>query len=187
MKKFFLVAALAVSGIVMNAQTSFGLKAGANFATWTGSDADGAKMKVGFHAGGQANIHLSSMFSVQPELLFSMVGPKFDGGQFNLAYIDVPVMLQYNNPSGFYAEVGPKIGFLMSAKAEVDGINGKTDIKDQLKSTDFAFALGLGYKMKSGFGIGARYNMGLSDVGDGSNAKNSVIGLGVFYTLGGKK
>jgi hypothetical protein len=186
MKKFLLFAAFAVTGFAVNAQTKFGVKAGANFATWTGSDADGAKMKVGFNVGGLANIHLSSMFSVQPELLFSGTGPKFDGGKYNTAYIDIPVMLQYNNPSGFYAEVGPKIGFLVSAKAKIDG-GGSTDVKDQFKSTDFSLALGLGYAMKSGFGIGGRYNLGLSDIVDGANAKNSVIAVGVFYNFGGTK
>ena len=95
----------------------------------------------------------------------------------NLSYINVPVLLQYNNPSGFFAHTGPQVGFLMSAKAKAGG--EEQDMKEFVNSTDFAWAIGAGFATQSGFGFNARYNIGLSKLdkeGEGSS-KNSVIQL----------
>src|SRR5947207_9335733 len=112
MKKVFLLLVCASSFVLANAQTTFGVKAGANFATI--SNADGAKMKVGINGGVQASIHLSSMLSFAPEAVYSSQGAKATGETLNLNYINVPLLLQYNNASGFFAHTGPQIGFLMS-------------------------------------------------------------------------
>ena len=187
MKKVLFVAAFLTAGIISQAQITYGVKAGVNFANWVGDDVDNADMKISFHAGGLVNIPVNAMFSVQPEVVYSDQGFKTDEGKLNASYINVPVMFQYNNPSGFYAETGPQIGFLMSAKTKVDGAPD-TDVKDLLKSTDFAWGLGFGFKMPSGLGFGARYNFGLSKLGEegDGNIKNSVIQAGLFYTFGKK-
>jgi hypothetical protein len=167
---------------------NFGIKAGLNLANLNGDDVSGSSMLATFHGGAMVHIPFGGMWAVQPELMFSGEGAKFDGGKTALGYLNVPIMFQYVNPSGFYAETGPTIGFLMSAKDKEDG-GTDTDIKDQLKSTDFLWGIGIGYKMKSGFGIGGRYNFGLSNIVDvsGTDVKNTVINLGVFYTFGGEK
>jgi Outer membrane protein beta-barrel domain len=191
MKKLLIVFVAVGVIATANAQkgsTTFGIKAGANLSSWGGDDADGLKSKIGFHAGGTVNIPVSSMFSVNPEVLFSLEGAKsedVDDAKINLSFINIPIMLQYNNPSGFYAELGPQIGFLMSAKSEPDG----TDIKEFLKSTNFSLAFGAGYKTKSGFGFGARYALGLGNIADDDDTdiKQSNLGFGVFYVFGGSK
>ena len=173
------------SMILANAQTKFGVKAGANFASIT--DASGATRKVGINGGVQASIGLSSMFSFAPEAVYSSQGAKADGGEtVNLNYINVPLLLQYNNASGFFAHTGPQIGFLMSAKDKTDG--GTTDIKDVMQSTDFSWAFGAGFATHQGFGFNARYNLGLSKIFKsdvGSNSKNTVIQVGLFYNFSG--
>jgi len=190
MKKLLIVFVAVALVATANAQgsTTFGVKAGANLSSWGGDDAEGVKSKIGFHAGGIVNIPVSSMFSVQPEVLFSLEGAKSeddDDAKANLSYINIPIMLQYNNASGFYAELGPQIGFLMSAKSQP----GDVDIKDALKSTNFSLAFGAGFKTKSGFGFGARYALGLGTITDDSDGdiKQSNLGFGVFYSFGGSK
>jgi len=190
MKKLLIVFVAVAFVATVNAQgsTTFGVKAGANLSSWNGDDVEGVKSKIGFHAGGIVNIPVSSMFSVQPEVLFSLEGAKSeddDDIKDNLSYVNIPVMLQYNNASGFYAELGPQIGFLVSAKSEPGG----TDIKEYLKSTNFSVAFGAGYKTKSGFGFGARYALGLGSIADDADAdiKQSNLGFGVFYVFGGSK
>lgn len=192
MKKVLLVVAILVAGVAVQAQVKFGVKAGANLSMWGGDDVpDEAKSKFGFHAGALANIPVSSMFSVQPEVLFSNEGAKFEEGgesaNYNLNYINIPVLFQYNNPSGFYAETGPQIGLLMSAKVKFDGES--TDVKELFKGSNFSWAIGAGYKMPSGFGIGVRYNLGLGNIVDEDDAdiKQSNFGIGVTYTFGGSK
>ena len=171
-----------------NAQTKYGLKAGANFATFTGSDAKDLDMLTAFYAGGFVNLEISDLISIQPDVLFSAKGAKSTqaGIDFtsNVNYISVPVMLQLKFGS-IYAEAGPQFGFLMSS--EVSGGGVTLDAKDQTTSTDFGAAIGAGLKFENGLGIGARYTMGFSSTDDVGNSdiKNSVIGIGLSYTFGG--
>ena len=172
----------ATAVLAAGAQVRFGAKLGANFANIT--DGEGNKTKIGINGGVQASIPLSSMFSVAPELVYSAQGAKADGdASLNLNYLNVPVLLQYNNASGFFAHTGPQIGFLMSAKAKQGGET--VDMKEFMNSTDFSWTIGLGFATQAGFGFNARYNIGLSELADGSSSKNSVIQAGVFYNFGG--
>lgn len=183
MKKVLLVAALAVSGLSANAQDmSFGVKAGANFATLSGDDAGDVDMKVGLHIGGVAEFMLSEQFAIQPELLFSMQGYSVEDVNFNLNYINVPISAKYYFTEGFSAHLGPQIGFLMSAKA-TDGDND-VDIKDGYSSIDYGVNIGAGYKLESGLFFNARYYFGLADIPDTDadvKVKNSVIQVSVGY------
>ncbi|MBL7745326.1 MAG: PorT family protein [Chitinophagaceae bacterium] len=198
MKKVLVLVAAVVLVSAVQAQKGsikFGVKAGANFYKFSGDDADfgdvSPKIQVGIAGGGLVNIPVSDMFSVQPEILFSMEGAKYEESgdklMYKTNYINIPVLFQYNNASGFYAETGPQIGFLMSAKAD-DGSNS-TDVKDSFKGTNFSWALGLGYKTKSGFGFGARYNLGLGNIIDETDVDIKLGGfhVGVFYLFGGEK
>jgi hypothetical protein len=188
MKKGLLLFVCAISiATITQAQVRFGFKAGANLANITG-DVDGTKMKFGFNVGGVAKISVSESFSVQPELVYSSQGAKAEEGDgaIKLNYINLPIMAQYNT-GGFVLEAGPQFGFLMSAKLD-DG-DDETDIKDGLKGLDLGLGFGAGYQTESGFGVNARFNLGLSnmvdDGGDDFKWKNSVIQIGVFYLLGG--
>jgi hypothetical protein len=191
MKKVLFVVAILVASVAVQAQVKFGVKAGGNLSMWGGDDADEAKSKFGFHIGALANIPVSSMFSVQPEALFSAEGAKFESGgdeaSYNLNFINIPVLLQYNNPSGFYAETGPQIGLLMSAKLKFE--DESEDMKELFKGSNFSWAIGAGYKMASGFGFGVRYNLGLSSIVDEDDVdiKQSNFAFGVSYTFGGSK
>ena len=101
MKKLMLLAAVAVFGLSnVNAQeVKFGVKAGVNFASLTGDDADGLDGKTGFHVGGVAVIGISEKFAVQPELVYSSQGAKdTEEGvdvDYNLDYINLPVLANY--------------------------------------------------------------------------------------------
>ena len=188
MKKVFFIVTLVSAAFFVQAQTSFGVKAGANFTTLTGGDIEGAKMKVGFNAGALANISASENIKIQPEAIFSLDGAKEDGSDFtiNEGYVRIPVMIQYVTSSGFFAEVGPQLGILVSAKAKSGG--SSVDFKDYFKSTDVGAAFGIGYKLESGIGFNARYNLGLAKIADdGSDVKNSGFAVGLFYMFGGEK
>ncbi|HMR93191.1 MAG TPA: porin family protein [Chitinophagaceae bacterium] len=196
MKKIFLAIAFISTGIIVNAQAKFGAKAGVNFYKFGGEDGGdlpSQKMKPGFYLGGFAQLPLADAITIQPELLFSNQGTlqKASGGKvtWNLNYINIPVMVQYNTLSGFYAETGPEVGLLMSAKQKMkmDGESDTNDIKEYLKGVNFSWGLGIGYRLESGLGIGARYNLGLSNILD-SDGKftNSGFTAGVSFLLGSK-
>lgn len=189
MKKGLLLFVCAIAlATVTNAQVRFGFKAGANLANLVGDDADG-DMKIGFNAGALAKISISESFSIQPELVFSAQGTKEDAGdddlKTNLGYINLPILAQYNT-SGFTIETGPQVGFLISKKFKLG--SESMDIPDDVvKGLDISWAIGAGYLTQSGFGVNARFNLGLSNISENEDAKikNSVIQIGVFYLLGG--
>ena len=132
MKKIVL-AAIAVMGFgFANAQDiKFGIKGGINLSTFTG-DIEDASSKVGFQAGGFAELKLSDKFSIQPEVLYSLQGAKFKetGDSYsykeniNASYLNVPVLAKYYVIDKLSVEAGPQIGFLLSAKSKWESVEG---------------------------------------------------------------
>lgn len=195
MKRILIIAALLLAAVALQAQIRFGIKAGANFYKFSGKDASfgsdySPKFNAGFAGGGLVNIPVNEMFSVQGEVLYSM-----EGSRYNLPgedviektdYINIPVLFQYN-VSGFYAETGPQVGFIVRAK-ETQG-SESADTRDEFTSANFSWALGLGYKMSNGIGFGARYNIGIVDITKNPDFSVKVGGfhVGVFYLFGGNK
>ena len=184
MKKLFTITMALVAFTISAQNITFGAKAGLNFASMAGDDADGLDGRTSFHLGVTAEIEMSDTFSIQPELLYSGQGYTADGDVTGkVDYINLPIMAKFYVADGISLEAGPQIGFLASAKADVDGES--TDIKDLLKSTDFALNLGAGYKLDSGLNFGLRYSMGLTDVYDfdTDGFKHSVLQLSVGYNF----
>lgn len=195
MKKIILtVAALAAFGTA-SAQVKFGAKAGLNLANISesydgyGEDYDGDyKMKVGAHVGAFVEWKFTEKFALQPELLFSMQGAKFEQSEgddgfgnsysteskVNLNYINVPIMVKFYPIPKLFIEAGPQVGFLMSAKSkdETSVTTGGTtvtesetvDVKDGFKSIDFGVNVGVGYEFTEMIYANLRYNIGLSDI-----------------------
>lgn len=186
MKKLLLTATIAICGIfAAQAQDiKFGVKGGLNLATL--SDVDGSS-KLSGHIGGFANFKFTN-WALQPEIMFSGQGANDIGigdSKWALSYINIPVLFQYYFMPEFYAEAGPQMGFLLSAKSKNDGVS--VDIKDGFKTVDIGSAIGVGYKFPIGVGVYARYNFGFTDLVDGSlDPRNSFFQLGASYTFGGK-
>ncbi len=189
MKKIFMaVFFVAVTNSVFAQNISWGLKAGASITNFTGGNFENVDKKalVGFHGGIFLNFRLGPV-SLQPEVLVSTAGAKFENADssFKLIYLAVPVMLKYRTAGGFYVEIGPQVGFKLS-----EDVSNQTT-GDFAKNLDFAGAAGLGFQSKGGLGIGARYVLGLSKVGDfqaTANAdpdfKNSIIQVSLSIPLG---
>ncbi len=195
MKKSILLLIAAISFSLTQAQVNFGAKAGFNLANLSGSDASGNSIRVSFHVGALAQFSVTDAFSVQPEVYYSDQGAKFnqnsETGAYKLGYINVPVLLKYTTSSGFFVQTGPQIGFLLSAKAESQGVS--VDLKPQAQSVDFSWAFGVGFLTTANVGIDARYNLGLTNIekttsgGSTGTLKNGVIQIGLFYLFGQSK
>lgn len=189
MKKILLsAAAIMAFGFASQAQDiKFGAKAGLNIADF-GGDAETSGSRTGFHVGVVAEFKLTEQFSIQPELLYSMQGAKYETvndfaiveQDMKLDYLNVPIMAKYYLFEGFSIQAGPQVGFLMSAKDE------DTDVKDSFKSIDFALNGGVGYELPLGVFFQARYSAGLANIADGEGSddysiNNNVISLSVGY------
>ncbi|SFD85462.1 porin family protein [Flavobacterium phragmitis] len=168
MKKIILSAIAVMAFAFTNAQeTRFGVKGGLNLSTLTGEYEDDTKSLVGFHVGGFAEIKVIERLAIQPELLFSAQGARFEDvfGKYDakLNYINIPVLAKFYITKQFTVEAGPQLGFLVSAKIEGE------DAKDIYKSADFGFNFGAGYNFTDNFSAGVRYTLGLSGVYDNDN------------------
>ena len=201
MKKLFLGAAVAMSTLTFAQQ--FGAKAGMNVSSLS-KDANLSDQgsKIGFNAGLFANFPIAESFSVQPELIYTQYGEKYDyvmpvtderySGSTHLDYVALPVMLQYNVTPSFYLEAGPELGLLVSAKDKAKNeTTGETlaesdNYKDSLNGFNVGVGLGAGYFFTPNIGVTARYVAGFTDIyKDGQNAgdavKNNVFQAGLAY------
>ena len=187
MKKLIILPLLLVIGIV-NAQLQFGLKGGVNVSNFTGGDFNNIEKSslVAFHAGGLVRIKFDHLV-LQPELLFSSQGAKLDDGvteaDYKVSYVNIPIMLQWQFKGSFYVEAGPQAGFKVS-----EDIPNST-IDEFAKSTDLSIGFGLGFLKNKGLGIGARYVVGVSKVGDFDSAnidpdfKNGVLQFSLIFVF----
>ena len=181
MKKFFMMAVMAVAALTANAQNAEGQvtimpKAGINIASAT--NYDDSKSKVGFVGGVEAEYGLPSNFAVSAGLLFSMQGCKWkdEDHATKLNYLNIPILANYYVWQGLAVKAGVQPGFLLSAKY------GDDDIKDGLKKFDLSIPVGVSYEYKNCV-LDFRYNIGVTKLnkeGDKSH-KNSVFAITLGY------
>ena len=191
MKKILILPLLVISMGLFAQGFQLGIKGGVNISNFSGSgSASDVKKKalIGFHAGGMINLMFGSNASIQPEVLFSSQGAKYESAgeeqNFKVSYLTVPVLFKYRFNGGFYLEAGPQVGFKLS-----DNTTNRS-VESFANDLDVAVDAGLGYHSSSGFGIGGRYVVGVSKVGDfeaddlaNADAKNGVAQLFIFFTL----
>jgi hypothetical protein len=201
MKKLLLSSFVMVFAVYAYGQgLSGGAKGGLNIANQKYSS-DGValdtKARPGILVGGYLVYMINEKFGVQPEVLFSMQGSKWDfsgdDSKFKFNYINIPILARYNITEMISVHAGPQFGLLLSADLE-DEDGDQLDIKDDIKGVDVAGATGVEVELPNGLGFGARYVLGFTNNIDTDDPdidelelKNRVIQLYVFYKLFGKK
>jgi opacity protein-like surface antigen len=208
MKKVFLaLVAVAMLSLTSQAQVKFGAKAGMNLSRFTENF---ETMKPGFHAGVYAQINIAPMFSIQPEVLYSMQGAMEKETNTTLGQtitakgsatshnVIVPVMLQLTPIKSLTIEAGPQFGFNlgMSLYSEVtmsglvdDSFEESVDLESEdYKMFDFGLAAGLKYNVTSNINVYARYVFGLTNVfvyeedyDDAAMNQNLMFGVGFAF------
>ena len=174
----------------VSAQNSIGVKGGVNFAAILGETISGINGRTSFNAGIFIESELTSISSVQLEVLFSgqgftteehiirggiFDGESLGGNTFSMDYLNIPMLYKYYVNKGFYVEAGAQLGFLVSAKVENDitigevtNRNSSSNFRDNLTAASFDLIAGIGYKFDSGIGFSARYTYGLTDIWRGA-------------------
>lgn len=176
MKRLSLFSFLILLAFAVQAQSNIrytaGIKAGANMYKLDIKDHPeeyDEEFKLDFHAGVFFKIPITSMFSLQPEIMYSGEGSQFSfeglESKTHLRYLAIPVMFQVNTSAGVHFETGPQLGILIQSKSimEEDGLEETLKLNTQLKQTNFAWAVGAGYRI-SNVGIGVRYTHGISNI-----------------------
>jgi hypothetical protein len=182
-------AALLIAGTASAQHVNIGIKGGLNLSTIHQDNNAEISSRAGYHLGLLSHIHLANQFAMQPELVFSSQGAKYNlsgaTAIHKLNYVNVPVMFQYMFDNGFRLQAGPQVGFLLNANSNRD--NSSADVINSYKTVDFGLGLGASYvNPATGFGVDARYNLGLRDISENSavRATNRGFQFGVFYLFG---
>jgi len=166
-------------------QTTFGAKAGLNLSNLSIEDASDKNMVTGLHAGVFVNFPISEAFSVQPELLFSQKGTKWDPmenveAKLIQSYIDLPVNLVYNLAKDFDFQLGPYVGFLAGSK--IDGTFEDDLDKDYFNSLDFGLQGGLRFFLSPVY-LGFTYKYGLTQVAKEGKIAETLLGDAAHRTI----
>jgi len=193
MKKIILAIAILIT-LSSNAQKiNFGIKAGLNMSMLTGSKDQIMSSTNGFFAGALLEFKILEKIALQPELLFSQQGAKFESKNLTSSttmktdYLIVPIMVKYYLKRGLFLEAGPQAGFLISAKQDVENriTNTSTseNIKDATKVFDMSANVGIGYDIFDKVVTQIRYCIGITNTSplENTDIKNGVFQLSVGY------
>ncbi len=186
MKKLNIIGSIILFAMLLNsslgnAQIDLGLKAGANFATISDASSNGSK--TGFVTGVFAGGKLGEKWAIQGELLYSQQGSKFDVFNFDLDYLNIPIIFKRYAILGFNVQGGAQFGFLIN-----DNFSEISEaVQDNLESKNFDLSLsvGLGYDFIFGIRFDARYQFGMLDVtsASGYSGQNRVFTLTAGYSF----
>ena len=144
-------------------QLEYGVKAGLNFntngdLTKVGNDISNIDpdSKTGFHIGVYAKTSGESSLYLRPELIFTKTKSDYDGDDFDMSKLDLPILVGYEifKPISIFA--GPSLQYILN-----------TDLKDaQLEDVknDFSVGINIGAALEfDGFSVDIRYEKGLSE------------------------
>lgn len=187
-----LLAFLLVFAVEAKAQSqpAVGLRAGGALAQLRGEDDvfndNTTDHKLGLTVGAFVEVPVSGRFSVQPELLYVQKGGTVDEFtaedegieevDFNLHYLELPVLAKYNVPvqsrrfvPSIYA--GPYAAYSIGRDIDVDFEDSDLDVSfdadDMFDRVDYGAVAGvdLGYRFARQMAtIGVRYDLGLANV-----------------------
>lgn len=178
---------LMLSGVVVSSiaqDRRMGVKGGLNLSNLYVDDVDDESARVGFHVGVYGQIFSTDAFAIQPELLYTTKGSETEWGglvdqkiTFKLNYLELPVLAVFKLGEAAEIHVGPYISYLLNAKIDTEGdLGGSSDDldRDNFNSIDFGLSGGVGLNFGA-VQVGARYNLGLSEIAD-SDAAELVLG-----------
>jgi hypothetical protein len=193
MKKIIVVLVILIAVSSTAQKINFGIKAGLNVSMLTGNANEIMSSNNGFFAGTLLEFKILGKIAIQPELLFSTQGAKFESKDLSFAtttkmnYIILPVMVKYYPVAGLFVEAGPQAGFLISAKKDIDNritnVTTSENLKEATKDFDMSANVGIGYDLFDKVVVQVRYCIGLTNTStlENTDIKNGVFQLSVGY------
>ena len=173
MKKLFMIAAMMVATLSVSAQEAGQMfikpMFGGTLSTLVG-DVEDVNAKIGLVGGAEFGYNINETFGITAGLLYTMQGCKDKDvdANFNIDYINVPVLANVYVAPGLALKAGPQIGFMTRAKLD------DVDMKDVCKTIDFSIPVGVSYEFND-FVVDFRYNFGITSMS--KDKKVSIDGL----------
>lgn len=177
MKKKFLavfIIGLAISSVSVAQGFHLGIKGGANLLKIDDKSFED-EFKFGYTLGGFAEINFNKKWGIQPEVMWSqsnyttatdleeiIPGTKSDV-DVKLNYLQIPLLLSYKPIKLITLQAGPQFGILINEDKSLLQNGG-----DAFKKGDFSMLAGAQLNLGP-LKAGARYAIGLNDIGDIDN------------------
>jgi len=195
---FFLVSiTLILLSYNAHSQIKLGLQLGANFANtkFTPDPDFECENKTFFMGGALAEIKISNMFYIQPEVNYLSKGSStktvFNTISYTAVvdlifnYYEIPINVLAKFDAGNFKPfifAGPSLSFL--SKATVKSESSETDILENLEKTDLSVNFGAGGEFKLSNSIGlfimARYSLGLTDISKAEDEEIKNQGIAIM-------
>jgi opacity protein-like surface antigen len=163
-----------------------GVKGGVNVSTVTGDGFTDPDHRTSFYGGLLAEAPITETFSLQPEVFYSRQGYDLnennDGAdaEYQLDYIQVPVLLKVYLVDGLNIQAGPQFGFKVNE--DINFPEADDDIEtDVVRDFDFQLTSGLEYKFAESFFVQARYTYGFSELVEDNDVHTSYFSAGIGY------
>ena len=181
---------------VAQSKLGFGMKGGINMA---GQSTSGEGLNVNvenimrLHAGFYVNYFIKDYLAIQPELLVSGKGSKWDDPYYDtkdlLTYIDIPILIKVQPVKFLNVHAGPQFGYLISALQKDIEENEKTDIKEWYNAADLGLVIGSEVNLPYKLSLTLRYVLGLmsasNDVEYIDHWKNNFFQVSIGYRIKG--
>jgi len=167
---------------------SFGVRAGMNISSISGDGWDDVGSRIGYHAGAVMDWNVAKNFYVQPGLFFTTRGAKEGDAKLNMNYLQIPISVAYRFPvsDSFKIDVnaGPYFAMGVGGKYKVDGEKYDVFGDDGLgfKRFDAGLRVGAGVQFNK-FSVGLIYDLGLTKVSKGDDAKNGAFQISLGYNF----
>lgn len=142
-------------------------------------DMDDENSRLGFHAGFFGQVMFNEFVGFQPEFLFNTKGVEavYTGSinqtvNFRFNYVDVPLLFVYRPGEVLELYLGPYLGVLVYSDIRYSGtIDGHDALdRDHFSSLDIGLSGGVSFNFRA-LRMGLRYNHGLKEVADTSEAR----------------
>jgi hypothetical protein len=156
-------------------QIDLGPKLGVNFSTL--GDIEQFDNEIGFVGGFFFTLDLNK-FYIQTELLYSQQGGTFDVFDFDLDYINVPVLIKFDIIGSLNFHLGPQFGFLVE-----DNIPDSIVNSFEADTFDLSGVGGLGINLPLSLRADARYIFNLSNDLDTAEFDDGYYMLTLGFTF----
>jgi hypothetical protein len=174
-----------------------GVKAGLNYAgQYTNITPNSVDFKsiIGINAGAYCNYFLLDFLAIQPELMVSGKGShwknQYYDANYNLTYIDLPILIKYQPVVQINIHAGPQLSYLVSAKQIDFGNKLKTNVMDYFYKFDLGLALGVEAILPFKVNLTIRYVLGLNTATTGAEYtetwKNKSFQISLCYRILGR-
>jgi hypothetical protein len=140
-----------------------GLEGGINLSSFNGATAGSIyASRLGFVGGAFLNLPLGAL-AIQPEVLYAQKGGKINGFDYQLDYVEIPILLDVNLVGPLGILLGPAFN---ANVATTSGVN--------VNATDVGLVLGAQVFL-SHFLVNGRYEIGLNDLNDNAKVQNGTF------------